>query len=487
MKKKTPIDPEVLRQQQEEELRERERMQQVMAQNDISVISLDNNIENYYTGQGIRKEEVKPLYTKEAKKLGRSMNNLETRRVLLVNTVVGTGSVGRLTEGLYHALTANGYECMVAYGRDTHPEDINGYRIGQDLDVYIHGGLSRITDRHGFYSTRATKDFINVIEEFKPDIIHLHNVHGYYLNIRVLFEYLKTKDIRIIWTLHDCWTFTGHCSHFEYIGCMKWTTGCFACEQLTEYPKSMGKDNSRKNYEEKKRLFTGFDNMTLVTPSYWLKSRVELSFMGGYRCDVVPTGIDLSAFHPVKEERNEKNLIFRLRNSLNLRNKNVLLGVANPWRERKGLAQFENLSKMISERCVIVLLGLNNEQLSQLPESIIGIGHTDSVEELAALYSMADIYINLTLEDTFPTTNIEALSCGTPVVTYRSGGSAESIDDTCGIAVEKNSVQGVVAAIDTILSQKGMAYTQEDCIRRAKLYDREVRFEEYIREVYEGM
>ena len=487
MKRKTPIDPEVLRAQQEEELREQMRIEQLMAQNDISVISLDNNIENSFIGQGIKKEEVKPLYSKEAKKLGRSMNHLETRRVMLVNTVVGTGSVGRLTEGLYHALSANGYECMVAYGRDTHPQGINGYRIGQDLDVYIHGGLSRMTDRHGFYSTRATKDFINVIEEFQPDIIHLHNVHGYYLNIRVLFEYLKQKDIRIIWTLHDCWTFTGHCSHFEYIGCMKWTTGCFSCEQLAEYPKSMGKDNSRRNYEDKKRLFTGFKNMTLVTPSNWLKSRVEQSYMGEYQCDVVPTGIDLSSFHPVKEERNGDNLIFRLRNSLNLRNKNVLLGVANPWRERKGLSQFVNLSKMIPERCVIVLLGLNDEQLSQLPESIIGIGHTDSVEELAALYSLADIYINLTLEDTFPTTNLEALACGTPVVTYRSGGSSESIDETCGISVEKNSVQGVVAAIDTILSQKGMAYTREDCVRRARMYDREVRFEEYIREVYEGM
>lgn len=487
MKKKTPISPAELSEKRAREEQEKKRQEMIMAQNDISVISLENNIENSFIGQGVRSDEVTPLYTGEAKRLGRSMNHLENRRVLLVNTVVGTGSVGRLTEGLYHALTANGYECLVAYGRDTHPEDINGYRIGQDLDVYIHGGLSRLSDRHGFYSTRATKDFINVIEEFNPDIIHLHNVHGYYLNIRVLFEYLKQKDIRIIWTLHDCWTFTGHCSHFEYIGCMKWTTGCFACEQLSEYPKSMGKDNSKKNYEDKKRLFTGFSDMTLVTPSNWLKGRVEQSYMGEYHTIVVPTGIDLSAFHPVEEKREEDNLIFRLRNSLNLRNKNVLLGVANPWRERKGLMQFVNLSKMINERCVIVLLGLNDEQLSSLPESIIGIGHTDSVEELAALYSMADIYINLTLEDTFPTTNIEALSCGTPVITYRSGGSAESIDETCGIAVEKNSVQGVVAAIDTILSQKGIAFTKEDCVRRARLYDREVRFEEYIREVYEGM
>ena len=487
MKKKHISDPLAQARQLEAENAERRRQEMIMAQNDISVISLDNNIENSYIGQGMTDPEPEVLYTKEARKVVHSLKHLETRRVMLVNTVVGTGSVGRLVEGLYNTLVSNGYECMVAYGRDTHPEGMNAYRIGQDLDVYIHGGLSRITDRHGFYSKRATVEFINVIEEYKPDIIHLHNVHGYYLNIRVLFEYLKTTDIRIIWTLHDCWTFTGHCSHFEYIGCMKWVSGCYACEQLAEYPKSVGKDNSQKNYADKKELFTGFENLTVVTPSQWLKARVEQSFMGEYHCVVVPTGIDTSVFAPVQEERRDDNLVFRLRNSLNLRNKNVLLGVANPWRTRKGLMQFVNLSKLINERCVIVLVGLNDEQLASLPDNIIGIGHTDSVQELAALYSMADIYVNLTLEDTFPTTNIEALACGTPVITYRSGGSAESIDDTCGIAVERNSVQGVLAAIDTIISQKGIAYTREDCVRHAMLYDKEERFEEYIREVYEGM
>ncbi|MCR5302866.1 MAG: glycosyltransferase [Lachnospiraceae bacterium] len=487
MKKRQIADPFAEARRLEQEKLERERQEMIMAQNDISVISLDNNIENEFIGQGMTDPEPEVLYTKEARKVVRSLNHLETRRVMLVNTVVGTGSVGRLMAGLYYTLSANGYECMVAYGRGSHPEDMNAYRIGQDLDVYIHGGLSRLTDRHGFYSKRATREFINVIEDFAPDIIHLHNVHGYYLNIRILFEYLKSTDIRVIWTLHDCWAFTGHCSHFEYIGCTKWITGCYSCEQLSEYPKSVGKDNSVRNYADKKELFTGFERMTLVTPSQWLKSRVEQSFLGSYHTVVVPTGIDTSVFRPVAEERRDDNLVFRLRNSLNLRNRNVLLGVANPWRTRKGLLQFVNLSKLISERCVIVLVGLNDEQISSLPDSIIGIGHTDNADELAALYSMADIYVNLTLEDTFPTTNIEALACGTPVITYRSGGSAETVDETCGIAVERNSVQGVVAAIDTILSQKGIAYTAAECVRRAKMFDREVRFEEYIREVYEGM
>lgn len=453
---------------------------------DIMAVSLDNNTENNYIGLGSYEEEA-PLITESQTRVRSSIQRLENRRVLLVNTVAGTGSVGRLVTGLYDTLTDNGYECLIAYGRGEAPGDRNSYRIGDDLSVYIHGAFSRLKDKHGFYSKRATKEFINVIEDFDPDIIHLHNVHGYYLNIELLFNYIKKSGRRVIWTLHDCWTFTGHCSHFEYIGCMKWQSGCFKCEQLSEYPKSFNTDNSVENYLKKKELFTGIENMILVTPSEWLKERVAQSFMKEYYTVVVPTGIDLDVFRPIDEDVREDNIIFRLRNSLNVRDKVVLLGVANPWRERKGLLQFETLAKTISDRYVIVLLGLNDDQLNSLPSNIIGLSHTDSTEELAALYSMADIYVNLTLEDTFPTTNLEALACGTPVVTFKAGGSAESIDDTCGISVERNSIQGVIAAFDRILSQRGMLYTREMCVRRARLYDKEYRFLEYIQEVYEGL
>lgn len=453
---------------------------------DVMAVSLDHNTENNYIGLGSLEPE-EPLITASQSAVMSSMNRLENRKVLLVNTVAGTGSVGRLVTGLYDTLTDNGYQCLIAYGRGDAPGNRNSYRIGDDFSVYVHGGLSRINDKHGFYSKRATREFIDVIEDFDPDIIHLHNVHGYYLNIEILFRYIKQSGRRVIWTLHDCWTFTGHCSHFEYIGCMKWQTGCFKCEQLNEYPKSIAADNSTFNYQKKKELFTGIENMTLVTPSEWLRERVSQSFMKEYHTVVVPTGINLEEFSPVAEDVSNSNLIFKLKNSLNVRDKLVLLGVANPWRERKGLLQFETLAKSISDRYVIVLLGLNDAQLNELPESIIGLARTDSTEELAALYSMADIYVNLTLEDTFPTTNIEALACGTPVVTFKAGGSAESIDDTCGIAVERNSIQGVIAAFDKILSQRGIMYTPEMCMRRARLYDRNYRFLEYIQEVYEGM
>lgn len=453
---------------------------------DVTAVSLEGSMENTYIGQGMGFVD-KPVISKEATRVMKAGNSLEYRRVMLINTVVGTGSVGRLVAGLYDTLEEHGYECMVAYGRGEAPEGMNAVRIGSDVDMYIHGAISRAFDRHGFGSAKATRGLVEVIEEFDPDIVHLHNVHGYYINLPVLFDYLKASGRRIIWTLHDCWTFTGHCAHFEYVGCTKWLNGCDKCEQLDEYPKSMGKDNSKRNYEDKKELFTGFDDMTLVAPSNWLKGRIRQSFMQDYNTVVVPTGIDLSQFRPIKEEMSKDNIIFRLKTKMGIRSKRIILGVANPWRERKGLNQFETLAKAISDRYAIILVGLNDDQLSELPDSIIGIAKTDSVEELAALYSMADVYVNLTLEDTFPTTNIEALACGTPVVTYKAGGSPESIDDTCGITVDRNSIQGVIAALDKISNSKDILYTEEMCVRRARLYDKEVRFLEYIQEVYEGM
>lgn len=456
---------------------------------DISTVSLSHNIKNEYIGQGTKQQYSKPVYSSEAHQVFSSMDHMnKNKRVLLVNTVARkSNSVGRLVTELYHTLEDHGYECLIAFGRDDPPEDCRYYRIGTESDVYIHGAMSRITDRQGFYSTQATKAFIRVIEDFNPDVIHLHNIHGYYLNIRVLFDYLHDSRRKVIWTLHDCWSFTGHCSHFEYIGCTKWMTCCDSCEQLNEYPKSMVLDNSRRNYLEKKVLFTGVRKMMLVTPSEWLADKVSQSFLGKYPVTVVPTGIDLEQFKPMPEVRQKGNLVFEIRRRLGLRGKTVLLGVASPWRERKGLLQFVNLSKLIDDRTAIVLLGLDDDQFEDLPDSIIGLARTESIEELVAIYSMADIYVNLTLEDTFPTTNLEALACGTPVITFKAGGSPESIDESCGIVVERNSIQGVLAAIDRIRSMRGICYTPEMCVRHAQYYSKEYRFMEYIQEVYDVM
>ena len=204
-----------------------------MEEQDISAVSLSHNIRNEYIGQGTKDDYNRPVFTSEANQVFSSMDYMnENKRVLFINTVATGGSVARIVTGLYHALEEHGYECLIAYGRGEPPRDCRYYRIGSDTDVYIHGGMSRMTDRQGFYSMSATKALIRVIEDYDPDIIHLHNLHGYYLNVRVLFDYLHDRKRKVIWTLHDCWAFTGHCSHFEYIGCLKWQTCCDSCEQL---------------------------------------------------------------------------------------------------------------------------------------------------------------------------------------------------------------------------------------------------------------
>lgn len=400
------------------------------------------------------------------------INMTENKKVLFINSICGAGSTGRIVTGLYDMLTEKGYTCMVAYGREQAPEGYTAYRIGTDMDVNIHGGISRITDRHGCYSTRATRQLIQEIEKFDPDIIHLHNIHGYYLNIRILFQYLKKCGRKIIWTLHDCWSFTGHCTHFEYIGCTKWQYGCSNCEQLREYPKSLLCDGSEKNYRMKKELFTGISNMTLVTPSNWLKTKVEQSFLKEYPVQVIPTGLDLSVFCLVETD---------YRTKYHLENKFVVLGVANPWRERKGIDEFKKLAGSLSDRYKIVMIGLKEDEIAELPSDILGLPKTNSLEEMIAWYNTADVYANLSLEENFPTTNIESLACGTPVVTYRAGGSPESITSACGSVVERCNMVGVIAALDVLRMGESK---QAACLEQARNYDKNIRLEEYFKKVY---
>jgi len=397
------------------------------------------------------------------------------KKVLLINVTCGFGSTGRIVTGIYDELESKGCTCMVAYGRGTAPDGYNAYRIGTDFDVDVHGVLSRITDKQGLYSSAATRGLIDKIEEFGPDIVHLHNIHGYYLNYELLFKYLKKKEVQVIWTLHDCWSFTGHCTHFEYIGCNKWLNGCNKCEQLREYPKSLLMDCSKRNYQRKKSLFSDIPGMVLVTPSEWLKGKVVQSYMGKYPVTVVPTGIDLETFKPSPSSIREK---------YGIGDKFIVLGAANPWRERKGLDEFEKLSRLLSDRYQLVMVGLKKKQKEKLPANIIALERTDSVQEMAQWYSAADAYVNLTLEDTFPTTNIEALACGTPVITYKAGGSPESLTEQCGFVVSKKSIDGVVAALDIL--RNGDDRT-DFCLTRAKEYSKAKRFSQYYTDVYANL
>jgi glycosyltransferase involved in cell wall biosynthesis len=390
----------------------------------------------------------------------------ELMKVLQINSVCGVGSTGRIATDIHQILKEQGHESFIAYGRGEAKNCDNAIRIGNDVDVYKHVALTRLFDRHGFGSKKATIDFIKKIEELDPDVIHLHNIHGYYINIEVLFSYLKRSNKKIVWTLHDCWAFTGHCAYFDYVGCDKWKTGCYNCPQKNKYPQNIFIDSSGVNYEKKKELFTGIKNMTIVTPSKWLAGLVKESFLKEYEVKVIHNGIDLNVFKPVDGSN--------FRKKYSIEDKFVILGVANIWDERKGLKYFIELSKMLDENYKIVLVGLNEKQLKNLPENIVGIKRTNSLNELVEIYSAADIFVNPTLEDNFPTVNLEALACGTPVITFNTGGSVECVDESCGVIVNKGDIKELQEKIKTIKIKK------DYCFIQAKKFDKKNKFNEYI-------
>ena len=387
-------------------------------------------------------------------------------KVLMINSVCGIKSTGRIATDLADMLTEKGHTVKIAYGREEVPEKHKEYavRIGTKWDVRLHGLGARLLDNAGFGSKKATLKFLEWVREFAPDIIHLHNLHGYYINVELLFKFLKEYKKPVIWTLHDCWAFTGHCAHFDLCKCYKWKTECHKCPQKKEYPASILLDNSRKNYRNKKKAFQGVDNMVIVTPSNWLSDLVKESFLREYETRVINNGIDLALFKPTEGGFREK---------YKLENKIIVLGVASAWGVKKGLVDFIELRKLLDRRYEIVLVGVSEEDKNILPDGMLGITRTDSVKELAEIYTAADIFLNLTYEDNYPTVNLEAQACGTPVITYRTGGSVESVPE------EQVANQGdLKSVVELIVKYEGKKTSVQS------FYDKNVAFEEYI-ELYE--
>ena len=364
-------------------------------------------------------------------------------KVLQINSVCGYGSTGRIAADLSRYLTQSGDDCLIAYGRGHAPDDVKSIRIGTDFDVNLHGVCSRITDKHGFYSKRATQRFIQQAREYHPDIIHLHNLHGYYLHLPTLFEWLRECGKPVVWTLHDCWAFTGHCAYFDYAGCNQWKTACFSCPQKTAYPASLMFDRSEGNFIMKKELFTSLSNIHIVTPSNWMKELVKQSFLKHYPVVTIYNGIDLNQFKPTKSD-------FRIKNHLT--DKTMLLSVVNVWESRKGFNYLLELSKRLDNTFCIVVVGLTKQQCHSLPNHMLGITRTNDLNELIEIYSAADIFLNPTLEDNYPTTNLEAIACGTPVVTFDTGGCSETVSDGCGYVVSKGNLEEMISQLKRLSS-----------------------------------
>lgn len=391
--------------------------------------------------------------------------------ILQINSVCGIGSTGRIASDLHNLIVEQGLHSYVAYGRKKARNCTNALRIGSNLDVGQHLLRTMILGDHGYGSRKSTTHFIKTVQSINPDIIHLHNIHGFYLNIEELFTYLKKEQKPVVWTLHDCWSFTGHCAYFDYVECSKWEKGCFGCPQRKAYPFSLLRDNSIANFTAKRKLFNGLDNLTIVTPSSWLAKLVNKSYLGNYDIKTIHNGIDFGVFKPRVSD---------FRDKFGLYDKFVILGVANIWEPRKGLYFFHKLASKLNNNEVLVLVGLNKLQIKDLPDNIIGISRTDSIEELAEIYTSANVFVNLSLEDNFPTTILEAQACGKPVITFDTGGSAESIDSSSGVIVQKGDLETIEKTIRLI--KNGEPGFQSDVIRdRAKaLFDKTTQYHLYI-------
>lgn len=394
-------------------------------------------------------------------------------RVLQINAVP-YGSTGRIMFQLADGVQAQGGESLCTAGFTWQRPDREDFFITSGiLEKSAHTWLARFTGRIGCFSVAATRKLLKRIDAFRPDVIHLHNLHCWFVNLPMLFDYLKTHKIPVVWTFHDCWPMTGHCPHFDGIGCEKWKTGCHSCALYRHYPQSCV-DASRAMYRLKKKWFTGVENLTVAAPSRWLAEQVKASFLGQYPVEVIHNGIDLDVFVSRPSD---------VKARLGIENKHMLLGVSYAWNAKKGLDVFLALRQRLGAEYAIVLVGVDEKLRQQLPQGVIPISRTESREALAELYSAADVFVNPTREDTFPTVNMEALACGTPVVTFATGGSPEIPDETCGVAVPKNDVDALEAQIRRICQEKpwsseacrirGGKFAQETCIQRyLELYRR---------------
>lgn len=362
-------------------------------------------------------------------------------KYLFVNSVYGVRSTGKLIAAKCRELQEQGHKCVVAYGREAIEDDIEKIKIGTPLDSNVHAIFSRFFDIHGLASRQATKEFIKKIDEYRPDVIWMHNIHGYYINYEILFSWLKAHpEIKKYWTLHDCWSFTGHCAYFTMAKCDKWKVQCEKCPQLNTYPKTVGIDHSKVNFNRKKAAFSGVENMELITPSQWLADLTRESFLSEYCVKVIRNEIDRTIFKPT---------ISNFKERYKIQDKYMILGVAVGWEETKGFPDMLKLRARLDSQYVIFLVGLTQEQIENLPEGMLGIKKTNNQKELVEIYSAADVFVNPTYQDNYPTVNLEAQACGTPVVTYATGGAPETITLKKSKVVRCGDLESIVNYIET--------------------------------------
>lgn len=401
---------------------------------------------------------------------------LQINPVLRVST-----STGRIMQEIGELAIQKGWQSYIAYsrGRDgVKPCRSELLPVGNKVSVVWHGVMTRLFDRHGLASDRATRKFVKEIEKIGPDVIHIHNIHGYFLNYRILFDYLSRCGIPVVWTIHDCWLYTGHCYYYSFAQCNRWQTGCGRCPQKRDFPASFFADRSARNFADKCKAFTSMphDKLTIVPVSEWIRGEMQHSFLKDYTFRVIHNGINTEVFDVYDTET--------VKGRYNLHGKRILLGVASIWSREKGLYDFIELARLLKEDERIVLVGIKPEEKKLLPENVIGIARTENIRQLAELYAAADAFVNPTWQDNYPTVNLEAIACGTPVVTYRTGGSIEAVTEDTGLTVEQGDVAGLMDAV-RMIERQGKDWYRERCRKYALAHFRkEDRYADYF-DLYE--
>lgn len=371
-----------------------------------------------------------------------------------INSDANWGSTGKIAEMIGQVALSNGWQIYIAYGRDYNPSQLQVIKVGNKLSVYLHYFLYRFFDLEGLGSIIPTLRLIKKIKRIKPDIIHLHNIHGHYLNYPILFKFLKKINVPVVWTLHDCWTMAGHCYLYGCIECERWKTACHHCPKSEKW----SLDNSRFNYGLKKKCFQSLENVHIITVSDWLRSLVKDSFLSKYPVTTIYNGIDLNVFKP-----SFNSYIHKKR----LDHKKILLAVASVWSDYKGLSDYIKLSEQLSDEYQIVLVGLSESQINQLPSKIKGIKRTQSQVELVELYSAASVVLSLSYGESMGLTPIEGMACGTPAIVYSNTAQPELVTPETGCVVETGDIEGVKNKIISICA-KGKDSYKEACQKRAR-------------------
>lgn len=377
--------------------------------------------------------------------------------VLQINIESNYGSTGRIVEGIGRLAQSQGIETHVAYSRGANPSRLNTHHIGNKLSQGLHLVRTRVFGDHLKGSGFSTKQLIKLIEKLDPNIVHIHQVHGYYLHVPILFKYLRKSDRKIVWTLHDCWSYTGHCSYYTKIGCQKWLKECHNCPQFSGYPKSYFFDRSKEEFNLKKELFASMQNLHLVAISDWLKEEVSKSILAELPISVIKNGVDLEIFKPIKFNKELE------KKKRGITSKNVVIATGTTWNSSKGLEDYKKLGAKLPNNTTLLLVGIPTYLQVGFPNSTICIERTESKEELSLLYNIADVVLSLSYQESFGLTIPEGLACGTPGVAYRNTALKEHISEHTGKLVMTGNIQEASQAIAEVI-EVGKSAMSEACI-----------------------